>query len=86
VPDGSCDVTAHVAMDSLGADDLALQRDLLRDLGVRGERPDQALAQRDPLAYLRALERSSAEAELIRPGGLGDFWWAVKHVGARDVP
>ncbi|MDV3220157.1 SAM-dependent methyltransferase [Intrasporangium sp.] len=86
VPDGSCDVTAHVAMDSLWADGLASQRDLLRDLGLRGERPDHALAQSDPLAYLRALERASAEAELIRPGGLGDFWWAVKHVGAADVP
>lgn len=86
VPDGSCDVTAHVAMDSLGADELATQRDLLRGLGLLGARPDHALALAEPLAYLRALERASAEAELIRPGGFGDFWWAVKHVGAAVVP
>ncbi|AXG15207.1 SAM-dependent methyltransferase [Intrasporangium calvum] len=86
VPDGSCDITAHVAMDSLVADVLATQRDVLRSLGVRGATPEHALAQRDPMAYLRALERVSAEAELIRVGGFGDFWWAMKRVGSPDVP
>ncbi|MDC5696241.1 SAM-dependent methyltransferase [Intrasporangium calvum] len=86
VPDGSCDITAHVAMDSLDADLVTTQRELLRSLGVRGATPDHALAIRDPMAYLRALERSAAEAELIRPGGFGDFWWALKRVGAPDIP
>ena len=33
VPDGSCDLTAHVAMDSLSHDELHTQRDALRALG-----------------------------------------------------
>jgi SAM-dependent MidA family methyltransferase len=86
VPDGTCDITAHVAMDTLGADELFRQRDLLRDLGVRGVRPPLAQASTDPLGYVRALERAGAQAALIRPGGFGDFWWAVKRVGAGDVP
>ncbi|GAB3885985.1 SAM-dependent methyltransferase [Terrabacter terrigena] len=86
VPDGSCDVTAHVAMDSLDADELHRQRDLLQGLGFTGARPDHALASSDPLGYLRALERAGAEAELTRRGGFGDFWWAVKRIGRPDVP
>ncbi|WP_353353325.1 SAM-dependent methyltransferase [Intrasporangium sp. DVR] len=86
VPDGSCDITAHVAMDTLGADDVATQRDVLRGLGMRGSTPEHALALRDPLAYVRALERASAEAELIRPNGFGDFWWAIQHVRVPHVP
>ncbi len=85
VPDGSCDVTAHVAMDTLDADELHRQRDLLRSLELTGARPDHALAGADPLAYLRALERTGAEAELARRGGFGDFWWAVKRVKGPDV-
>jgi SAM-dependent MidA family methyltransferase len=85
LPDGSCDLTAHVAMDTLAADTLATQRDQLRDLGLRGETPEHGLAARDPMAYLRGLERAGAEAELIRRGGFGDFWWAVKRVDTRHV-
>ena len=85
VPDGSMDLTAHVAVDSLDADEVGRQRDLLRRLGVRGQTPPHPLASSDPLGYLRALERAGAEAELIRPGGFGDFWWAVKRVLGRDV-
>ena len=69
IPDGSCDLTAHVAMDSLDADELVHQRDILRRLGCRATGPEHARASDDPMAYLRALERASAEAELIRPGG-----------------
>jgi SAM-dependent MidA family methyltransferase len=85
VPDGTMDLTAHVAIDTLDADRIARQRTLLLDLGVRGQTPPQALAATDPLGYLRALERAAAEAELIRPGGFGDFWWAVTSVGGGDV-
>jgi SAM-dependent MidA family methyltransferase len=81
VPDGSCDITAHVAMDALEADELVTQRMLLRELGLHGRTPEHALAGRDPVAYVRALERASAEAALTRPGGFGDFWWAIRHVG-----
>ncbi len=86
VPDGSCDLTAHVAMDTLDADELYRQRDLLRSLGLTGARPDHALAGTDPLGYLRALERAGAEAELARRGGFGDFWWALKRVNGPVVP
>ena len=81
VPDGTCDLTAHVAMDTLDHDELLDQRTALRGLG-RG-RPTAAaeLASRDPQAYLRALAPSSAAAALTAPGGFGDFLWAVKRVG-----
>ena len=47
VPDGSCDLTAHVAMDSLGADELVDQRTALRRLGVeRGHAPARARRER----------------------------------------
>ena len=85
VPDGTMDLTAHVAIDTLDADEVQRQRDLLRELGLRGQTPPHALAASDPLGYLRALERAGAEAELIRPGGFGDFWWAVKRVRPGDV-
>ena len=81
VPDGTCDLTAHVAMDTLDHDDLLDQRTALRGLGVSGATPPFALAAQDPKAYLAALERSSASAALTAAGGFGDFLWAVKRVG-----
>ncbi|MEO7000050.1 MAG: SAM-dependent methyltransferase [Terracoccus sp.] len=80
VPDGSCDITAHVAVDSLGAGRVGLQRDVLRELGVSGRLPDHTVAAADPLAYLRALETCSAQAALIDPDGYGGFWWAIETV------
>ena len=84
VPDGSCDITAHVALDAcaaaLGPDVetvLTTQRDVLRGLGISGARPDLALASSDPLGYLRALSRASAAAELTDPAGLGGFGWLL---------
>ena len=85
VPDGTMDLTAHVAIDTLDADEVRRQRDELRDLGLRGRTPPHALAAADPLGYLRALEWAGAEADLIRTGGFGDFWWAVKRVAGGDV-
>jgi len=85
VPDGSCDVTAHVAMDSLDADEVLTQREALQALGVTGATPPHALAQTRPLAYLAALERTGAEARLLDREGFGGFWWAVKHVPGRPV-
>jgi SAM-dependent MidA family methyltransferase len=94
VPNGSCDVTAHVAIDACaaagvqaGADDtlLTTQRAALRGLGVRGERPPVSLAGADPRDYLRGLCRAGQEAELIDRSGLGGFGWLVQAVGV-DVP
>ncbi len=80
VPDGSCDITAHVAVDSLRHDAIHTQRDLLRDLGVTGRPPAIDLAHTDPGAYLHALSRSSVAAALLDPMGLGAFRWVIARV------
>ncbi|TCC53645.1 hypothetical protein E0H75_08165 [Kribbella capetownensis] len=72
--DGSCDVTAHVALDSLGGTVL-LQRDALQALGVSAARPSLELAQTDPLRYLSELSSAGEAAELLDPSGLGGFGW-----------
>jgi SAM-dependent MidA family methyltransferase len=84
LPDGSRDVTAHVAVDAVAARVGAAvrrQRDVLRELGVETSGPDLALADTDPAGYVRALGRSAGAAELTAPGGLGDFWWLVTETG-----
>jgi len=80
VPDGGADLTAHVAVDSLGGRVLR-QRDALRALGVSGERPPLALASTDPAAYVRALAAAGAAAELTDPAGLGGHFWVVEPIG-----
>ncbi|MEW9533325.1 SAM-dependent methyltransferase [Microbispora sp. NPDC049125] len=90
VPDGTCDITAHVALDACAAAGeragatvtrLTTQREALTELGVRGDRPPLDLARTDPVAYLRALGRASEEAELIAPAGLGGFGWLSQSRG-----
>ena len=78
VPDGTCDLTAHVAVDSLVHDELLTQREALHSLGVRGDRPDHALASTDPAGYLHALTAASSAAALIDPHGLGGFYWVLR--------
>jgi SAM-dependent MidA family methyltransferase len=87
IPDGTCDITAHVALDACAeagrragaiSTTLSTQRDALRELGVTGARPPIDLARTDPRAYLRALARASEEGELIDPSGLGGFGWLVQ--------
>jgi SAM-dependent MidA family methyltransferase len=75
IPDGSCDLTAHVAMDSLTHDQLMDQRTALRRLGISGQTPPHDLARRDPMAYLQGLSNASAAAALTAKGGFGDFMW-----------
>ncbi|MGC4850278.1 SAM-dependent methyltransferase [Micromonospora sp. DT15] len=90
VPDGSSDVTAHVAMDSVAsagaavarcAYSLVLQREALRALGADGGRPPLSLAGTDPVGYVRALAAASTVAELTDPAGLGGHWWLRQPVG-----
>ena len=86
IPDGSCDVTAHVAMDAVaGAAGtpyrMISQREALRALGVDGARPPLELAHRDPAGYVRALAAAGAAAELIEPAGLGGHWWLLNRIG-----
>jgi len=80
VPDASCDLTAHVAVDSLEHDRLVTQRDLLRELQVVPPAPDRELAHRDPGAYLAALAHRSAAAALVDAAGFGGFWWVLRRV------
>jgi SAM-dependent MidA family methyltransferase len=86
VPDGSCDITAHVALDAcaLPGGRVLRQRDALRALGITGARPPLTLAATDPAGYVRALASAGEAAELTAPGGLGDFGWLVQPVGIAD--
>ncbi|MER6786267.1 SAM-dependent methyltransferase [Streptomyces sp. NPDC000658] len=94
VPDGSRDLTAHVALDACAAATggpsaasrarVLGQRDALRALGVTGARPPLALASTDPSGYLRALADATQASELTARGGLGDFGWLLQPVGIAD--
>lgn len=90
IPDGSCDVTAHVALDACAAEGaaagatatlLTTQRAALRSLGLSGARPPHDLARTAPERYVRALCGAGEEAELTDPAGLGGFGWLVQTVG-----
>ena len=85
VPDGSTDLTAHVAVDTLGADTLATQREMVHDLLGPATLPPHALSQTQPTAYLAELTRANALATLTNPTGLGGFWWAMSHREADDL-
>jgi SAM-dependent MidA family methyltransferase len=89
VPDGTCDVTSHVALDACAAAGagagaastvLTTQRAALRALGGRRERPPHARAGTDPAGYLAALAERGEAAELTDPGGLGAFGWLAQSV------
>jgi SAM-dependent MidA family methyltransferase len=90
VPDGSCDITAHVALDACAdagknagasATLLTTQRTALRALGLRGTRPALELARTDPRGYLQRLRAAGEDAELIDGEGLGGFGWLIQTVG-----
>lgn len=90
VPDGTCDITAHVALDACAAAGeaagagpavLTTQRAALTALGLRGRRPALSLAGRHPQRYLAALQQAAGEAELTSPGGLGGFGWLIQPAG-----
>ncbi|MEE1790073.1 SAM-dependent methyltransferase [Streptomyces sp. BE308] len=90
VPDGSCDLTSHVALDACAAaveaargavpPELTDQRAALHGLGIAGERPPLAMASTDPAGYVRALSAAGEAAELTARGGLGDFGWLTHRV------
>lgn len=92
VPDGTCDLTAHVAIDAVAAAGVAVaggpatvlrQADALHALGVTGRRPDLALARTDPAGYVRALASASTAGELTDRAGLGDHFWICQPVAIR---
>ncbi|WP_073480288.1 SAM-dependent methyltransferase [Streptoalloteichus hindustanus] len=87
VPDGTCDITAHVAMDACaaagaaaGATSSALvgQRDALAALGLDETPPPAALAVSNPTAWLSATARAGRVAELRDATGLGRFGWLLQ--------
>jgi SAM-dependent MidA family methyltransferase len=90
VPDGSRDITAHVALDACvaagtaaGATEsvLTAQRAALRALGLDARRPSLALVAANPDRYAWALGRASVDAELLDAEGLGGFGWLIQAVG-----
>ncbi|SNR97049.1 SAM-dependent methyltransferase [Actinoplanes regularis] len=86
VPDGSCDVTAHVAVDATAEAtgvpyEMIRQREALRPFGISGARPSLALAGSDPVVYLRALAAAGEAAELTSTSGLGAHWWLWHPIG-----
>ena len=92
VPDGSCDLTAHVAIDAVRAVGEAVagtparlmsQREALTELGVDASRPAIDQASADPAGYLRALVAATKAAELIEPDGLGGHFWLLQPVVSR---
>ena len=87
LPDGSCDLTAHVALDALVAaagGRVLTQREALGLLGVEATPPDRALATTDPHGYLALLQTASQSAELLDRRTLGSFGWVVVPVGIED--
>ncbi|MFE6841691.1 SAM-dependent methyltransferase [Streptomyces sp. NPDC057686] len=88
VPDGTCDVTAHVALDACAGPGAVLvsQREALTALGVAGTRPPLAMASTDPAGYVRALASAGEAAELTARGGLGDFGWLIQPVAVAPWP
>jgi SAM-dependent MidA family methyltransferase len=94
VPDGSCDITSHVALDSCAVAGQAAgqmtseawtvltdQRSMLHTLLGATPPPPYDLATREPAAYLAALSRASQAADLTRSDGLGGFGWLMQGVG-----
>lgn len=75
IPDGTRDVTAHVAVDAIGCDHLEPQREALLRLGLDATLPPLSMAFQDPIAYAEALARAGASARLTDPAGLGAHWW-----------
>lgn len=87
VPDGTCDVTAHVALDALAAATggrVVAQRHALPGLGVDPTPPPKSLATSEPREYLRLLQQAGGAAELLDRRGLGSYGWVVCPVGVAD--
>ena len=79
VPDGTQDLTAHVAFDACAAATrgrLLRQADALAWLGISAGLP----AATDP-SYVVGLQRAAQGRELLDAAGLGGFTWLVQEVG-----
>lgn len=87
IPDGSRDVTAHVALDALAhasGGRLLSQQEALLTLGIRSDPPPKELSKTDPRGYLAQLAEAASAAELLDRRGLGAYGWVVVPVGIDD--
>lgn len=87
LPDGTCNVTAHVALDAVAAATdgwLVAQRHVLPGLGVDPTPPPKELATSEPREYLRRLQQANGAAELLDRRSLGSYGWVVCPVGVPD--
>jgi hypothetical protein len=98
VPDGACNVTAHVALDAVaaagtqaaveagrtGSTELTDQHTALRDLGLGAAPSAPAQVGGSGIEMLRRLSERSQLAELLDPRGLGGFGWLLHTVAARE--
>ncbi len=75
VPDGSCDVTAHVALDAVEAAGRAA-----------GAAPGVLLRQDEALAALGVRDTDPGADELLDAGGLGGFTWLLQGAGRGTPP
>ena len=90
VPDGTCDLTAHVAFDACAAvtprggwTGLVRQAEALSSLGVTSALPTPLQANTDPQAYAAALAQAAESRLLLDPDGAGGFGWLLH---GRGVP
>ena len=91
VPDGTCDLTAHVALDACAAATpdgtwtrVARQSDVLSSLGVTSALPTSELAGHDPKAYTQALATAAESRVLLEPDGPGGFGWLMHGRGVGE--
>lgn len=76
VPDGSADITAHVAVDSLRHDEIVTGAEAVRRWGPATDLPDHALSRSDPTGYLAALADATA-ARTLAGSPFGQFAWVL---------
>ena len=91
VPDGTCDLTAHVALDACAAATpeggwtrVVRQADALASLGVESTLPGPELAGHDPTAYAEALATAAESRVLLDPDGPGAFGWLLHGRGVAE--
>jgi SAM-dependent MidA family methyltransferase len=94
VPDGTCDITADVALDAVAAalathprstgHVLLPQHAALRRLGLEAAVPSDEVAATDPAAYLDALASATRLRTLHDPRAAGGYSWLVVGVGGID--
>jgi SAM-dependent MidA family methyltransferase len=80
IPDGSCNITAHVALDSCaqaggGRWRISYQREALSGLSI--PLPNPQLASTDPMSYIQQFESHLRVQALRRSPGPGSMGWLV---------